>query len=75
MCLCWKKCSTEQAAIVLCNEIRKKVQEGKLVGVVFLDLSRAFDTINHATFVEKLTLYGIKDKELDWVKAYLFNPI
>ena len=68
-----KKRSTEQAAIVLCDEIRKKVQEGKLVGVVFLDLSRAFDTINHATLVEKLTLYGIKDKELDWFKSYLFN--
>jgi len=68
-----KKRSTEQATIVLCDEIRKKVQEGKLFGAVFLDLSRAFDTINHATLVEKLTLYGLRGKELDWFKSYLFN--
>ena len=37
-----------------------------MVGAVFLDLSRAFDTINHATLVEKLTLYGVRAKRLDW---------
>ena len=68
-----KKRSTEQAAILLSDEIRKQVNDGKLVGAMFLDLSRAFDTISHATLTEKLTLYGISEDELEWFKSYLFN--
>ena len=68
-----KKSSTEQAAILLSDEIRKQVNDGKLVGATFLDLSRAFDTISHATLTEKLTLYGISGDELEWFKSYLFN--
>ena len=68
-----KNRSTEQAAILLSDEIRKQVNDGKLVGAMFLDLSRAFDTISHATLTEKLTLYGISGDELEWFKSYLFN--
>jgi hypothetical protein len=35
------------------------------------DLTKAFDTINHAVLVEKLKIYGIKDKAGEWVKSYL----
>ena len=65
-----KNRSTEQAAIFLCDEIRKNVNEGKLFGVVFIGLRCAFDTINHAALLNKLTLYGINS---DWFKSYLFD--
>ena len=64
-----RKRSTEQAATFLCDEICKNVNEGKLVGAVFIDLSRAFDTINHATLLEELTLYGIKS---EWFISYVW---
>lgn len=68
-----KKRSTDMATILLCDSIRRKVGHGELVGAVFLDLSRAFDTINHATLLRHLKSYGISGKELEWFEDYLFG--
>ena len=55
------------------DDIRKSVDNDQLVGAVFVDLSKAFDTISHAILLEKLAIYGIKDGELEWFKDYLFS--
>ena len=49
------------------------VDEGKLVGATFIDLSKAFDTISHSNLLRKLPQYGICDEELGWFKDYLFH--
>ena len=41
--------------------------------VIFLDLKRASNTVNHETLINKLASYGIKDNELNWFKLYLCN--
>ena len=67
------KMSTEYAAILLLDNIRKSVDEGNLVGAVFIDLSKAFDTISYSKLLQKLCLHGIEGQELEWFKDYLFN--
>ena len=46
---------------------------GKLVGVVFIDLKKAFDTVDHDILCRKLEYYGIQQQQLAWFKSYLSN--
>ena len=67
------KMSTEHAVTIFIDSIRKKVDQGNLVGACFIDLSKAFDTISHSKVLNKLPSYGIHDRELDWFTDYLFG--
>ena len=53
--------------------ITKELDRGKLPIGIFLDLSKAFDTLDHNILLKKLKHYGIKDTELKWIKSYLTN--
>ena len=46
---------------------------GQLTGVVFLDLKKAFDTVDHNLLLSKLSLFGITDIELEWFSNYLHD--
>ena len=43
--------------------------------VVFLDFKKAFDTVDHAVLLAKVSLYGIEESAYDWSKSYLENGI
>ena len=60
--------STQQATILLTDKIRFEANDKKLVGALFLDLSKAFDTISHSVLLNKLKAY----EELEWLASYLF---
>ena len=68
-----KRRSTKLAATLLCDSVRKSFEDGLLVGCLFLDLSKAFDTMGHSIILEKLILHGVLGPELSWVTDYLFN--
>jgi hypothetical protein len=65
--------STELATTLLLDSIRKEMDAGKLVGTLYIDLSKAFDTVGHAVLLSKLPSYGIEGIELCWITDYLFN--
>lgn len=67
------KRSTHLATTLLVDEVRQAAENGKLVGALFLDLSKAFDTISHDVVLRKLSSYGVDNVELLWFTDYLFN--
>ena len=51
--------------------IRKALDNGKFACGVFIDLQKAFDTVNHNILTSKLGHYGIRGVSNDWFKSYL----
>ena len=47
------------------------IDQGKYNIAVFIDLRKAFDTVNHEILLNKIEYYGVSDKELNWFKSYL----
>ena len=62
--------STSQALIYLVNKIASAIDQHETTVGVFLDLSKAFDTLDHHILFAKLEHYGIRDVALQWFKSY-----
>ena len=65
--------STEHAILLLVNQLYQSFNESKFTLGIFIDLSKAFDTVDHKILTKKLELYGIKDCNLRWFESYLSN--
>ena len=65
--------NTTDCLVDLIDEITKALDEEKYAVSIFLNLSKAFDTVNHSILLSKLDLYGIRGNENQWFRSYLSN--
>ena len=59
------------ALIQMCDNWFENMDNGNLTGVVFLDIRKAFDLIDHSILLENVQFYGDSERELTWFKSYL----
>jgi len=65
--------STELATLEFIDRVIVEMDNNETPLSLFLDLSKAFDTIDHEILIDKLNYYGIKNNALDLMKSYLSN--
>ena len=68
-----KNHSTNLALLELMEQITDSFENKKTTIGTFIDLSKAFDTIDHKLLFKKLEFYGIRGTPLEWLKSYLLN--
>ena len=68
----------EDNVIIICvhNDIVRAIDEKRIVGLVLLDLSAAFDTVDHSTLLSVLQQrFGVNDVALAWLQLNSFSSL
>ena len=66
--------STETALLKLTNDIMETIDSGKITILTALDMSAAFDTLDHTTLLHRLQhTFGLSGYVISWVRSYLTN--
>ena len=63
--------NTATALIQMYDQWLEQVDDDKMVGVMMIDLSAAFDMVDHDILLQKLELFGLSDEVLSWFRSYL----
>ena len=63
--------STNNALMTIVERIQKQLDAGSYTVGVFVDLKKAFNTVDHNILLEKLDYYGIRGVAKDWFHSYL----
>ena len=66
-----KKHSTQNALTLLTDKLAEKIDKSETSIAIFLDLAKAFETVDHQILLEKLHHYGIRGLPLELMKSYL----
>ena len=68
-----KKHSTQTCLMEIMDYIYSEKDKGNIIGIASLDLSKAFDSINHSHLIEKMKKIGLNTNSLEWISSYLEN--
>ena len=68
-----KNHSTEYALTLFCEKISTAIDNKEISVGNFIDLSKAFDTVNHEVLLDKLRYFGIRGVAYNWFASYLNN--
>ena len=55
------------------NSWSVNIDRGLVNGVVFIDLKKDFDTIDHNILLRKLRIYGVDTISIEWFESYIFS--
>ena len=68
-----KNYSTAQAVMEVLDIIYQYCDNHEIIMGIYLDLQKAFDTVNYTILLQKLAIYGIRGTVLQWFDSYLTN--
>ena len=68
-----KNHSTLDAIVNFTSDVYESINKGEYTIAAFIDLKKAFDTVNHKILLEKLYYAGIKNSTLNWIENYLYG--
>jgi hypothetical protein len=68
-----KNISTAMALVDLIDKISSSIEKNEYTIGIFIDLAKAFDTVNHDILLKKLYHYGVRGIPYEWFKSYLNN--
>ena len=63
--------STETSLVDMVDDWLDNINSGKMTGVAFIDLRKAFDTVNHSMLIKKIRDIGASDVTVNWFESYL----
>ena len=69
LCGFWKNHNAQYSLLKMVENWIKQLDNGEKVGVIFMDLSKAFDTINHNLLLAKLKGYGFSNQALSLLQS------
>ena len=68
-----KKHSCQTALVRLIDHLLREIDSGKTMGVLYLDLRKVFNTVNHELLFQKLKLCQFSVSALNWLRSYFSN--
>ena len=70
-----KNHNTQHSLLKMLELWKKSLDQRKSVSAIFMDLSKAFDTLNHDLLLAKLEAYGFSENSIGYIQSYLDNRL